>query len=970
MKRIHRIIASVCALAICATMAGCGDDKEKDKEGGTGSSNTVQAVPSDYTMVFPEKISGNLHNPGMGWITLEETSWAGKPDLGVSGQMDEVDVIGIQDAWGTIEREEGVFDWSRIDETIDYWVARGKRINLRICTDSQTLPETHSGSPVWLRDDYGVDYEWGVDKDCLLADLTDPVYQYFFDRFMRELADKYANNPYIDTVDIRGYGKWGEWHSGHDFADMSERITTLAKIVDVYARAFTASGKVLFLSATWEFDETMNPNAVAKTYEDYYKWQALDYATTTWDYVSIRRDGGAGNIIRYTQDAQFLSEFFRSGKNLPVCGEFMDGVDPALNRNYGMDTVESIDDILFTMHPNYCTVLGHINSEVARLVEIEGNRLYDRGNEKLGYRFAVDNARFPTTVQKGKEFTVETALSNSALGRFWMEGYDYAMLLLDGTGKEVCRGLAENFAPHTILNGTPVNFYTELTPDVPVGEYTLACAIVDAEGKPAIRMAMGTAEEYESKIYALGKIKVADAVDEPEKTYAETDAAGLKSYPFKKGNSYAVTFDYLPDFALKDFRYGSDAGFTITLNEDTPRELLRFWDVSGLIGRKTIVFTALTDAAGLSVGSDRFGSISVVGKVQIASLGGYHESFDGYDFTDMNAVYYPPVYDDVAIVTEGAVAGDSVELTGTLSRFNDLLQVDPNVYTLEKGSSYQISFDAKTTHPGGNACYFYLMLVDGDDRISIGEWLNRDDEGVQRYTYSFTVPETGDYVLTFGVKNQGSYLLDNILLTQYSGATSRAGANHASTLNKRLDLTGKGLGIVEGFEENAMNGSLMTYGFNRWGSYTHDPAKVIEGNTSVSSRIEKFYTTYLDEVQEPLEWFEFLYSNPRVVTFEPGKTYKIEFDYKVVEPLRNPVTGVNGYAYCLLRGSAGDRGNIDFARTSELGKTFELNETYHLEVTVTVGASNDYYFIVGTRQAGEIIIDNFKISLVEDEQTD
>ncbi len=957
MKKATKALASACALAVGLTAAGCG--------AATPSEQVVETVPSSYTVVQPEKISGNLHNPGMGWITLEETSWEGKPDLGVSGQMDEVDVIGIQDTWGMIEQEEGVYDWSRIDEVIDYWVARGKRINLRICTDSQTLPETHAGSPFWLREKYGVDYEWGAEKDCLLADLTDPVYQLYFKRFMAALAEKYGDNPYVETVDIRGYGKWGEWHSGHDFADMDERISTLEKIVDTYAEAFTESGKVLFLSATWEFDETMSPHAVAKNYEDYYTWQALDYATTAHENVSIRRDGGAGNIIRYTQDGRFIAEFFRSGKNLPICGEFMDGVDPALNRQYGMDTVGSIEDILFTMRPNYCTVLGHINSEVARLIEIEGNRMYDRGNEKLGYRFAVDSARFPNTVQKGKSFTVETTLSNSALGRFWMEGYDLAVLLLDGQGKEVCRSLTGNFAGHTVLNGAPVNYYTELTPDLPAGEYTLAYAIVDGSGAPAIRMAMGTAEEYESKVYKVGTIKVADSVKAPSKLFTATDAAGLASYKFKKGQSYTVTFDYTPDFDLADFKYGTNDGLTLTLNESKPRELLRWQDVSGLTGKKSVSFTALTDANGITVGSENFGSAKVE-KVYITTVGGYAESFDNYDFTKSDAVYYPLYLEQTNLVSQedGGIAGaSSVELVGLSSDWNDLLQVDPNVFTLKKGASYRVSFETKVTQAGGNGAFFYLMLVRGEERIPVGEWLNREDEGVQRYTYVFTVPEEGDYVLTFGMKSTGAYMLDNVLLTQLDGVKTVAGEAHASVVNTRPTID-KGLGILEGFEDQPMNGSLMTYGFNRWGSYTSDPDKVISGKRSVTSLIEDYYTTYRAEVEDYLEWFEFLYSNPRFVTFEANATYTIEFDYKVIKECRNPVTGTPGNCYCLLRGSAGDVGATNFAVTNELGKTFELNTVYHMTVTATVGDASDYYLLIGTHQAGEVIIDNVRITKV------
>ena len=944
MNKIKRITALACGCLLAAgSFAGCSKKQTNEP--------TV-TLPAGYTAVHPEKISGNLHNPGMGWIALEETTWQGKSDLGLSGDLEEVDVIGIQDTWGYIETKNGEFDFSRIDEAINYWTGKGKRINLRICTDSQQLPETHLGAPLWLYEDYGVGYEV-AEGQHVLTDLTDETYQFYFNRFMKKLAEKYGDNPYVETVDIRGYGWWGEWHSGHDFESYAERITTLSKIIDTYAQAFLDTGKVLFLSATFEFNETLNPHVVATKYEDYYVWQALDYGTKTWDYVSIRRDGGAANIIKYTQDGRFMSDYVRSGKNLPVCGEFAEGVDTALASTYGMDTVASMDDILFTMRPNYCTVLGWLNSEVARTVEAEGNRLLDRGNEKMGYRFAVDEARYPDTVQKDTAFTVETTLSNLAVGRFWLKGYDLALLLLDSEGKEVYRKATGNFAGHTVMNGEPVKYYTELKPDVPAGEYTLAYAIVDEEGTPAIRMAMGTKKEYESKIYSVGKIVVGDKVQKARETFVKTDREGLANYNFKKGSSYAITIEYNPLFNIADFKYGSNDGYILTQGDKSTREILRWQDVSGLQGRKTIVFTAQEDG-GMTVASDNFGDIAV-GNVYIETLGGFYESFDGYDFANKNAVYYPLDTDLVNLNAENVLCGThSVELESVSYGFNDLMKIDTDVLKLTNGAAYSVSFDAKTSIPGGNGAYFYVMLADGSNRISVGEWLERDDVGAKRFTYYFAVPDEGEYTLIFGVKNVGAYLVDNVLLTEYKGVKTVAGEDHESVINARRKITTT-FGDVEGFENQPMNGCTMTYGFNRWGHLTSDADKVIDGKVSFTSEVERFSS---ENPQN--DYFEFMYSNPLVIQLEANTEYTVEFDYKMYKPIESP-SGQKGYLYFLARSSK--LGYDEDKGYTRFGDSEELRKVYHMKITLTTGNSDDYYLILGSYYAGEIIIDNVKISL-------
>ncbi len=114
---------------------------------------------SNYQYVYPEKLSGNLNNPGMGWVTLEEPTYGGHPDMGTSGPLPEVSNVSLSTSWARIEVEEGVYDWTLMDQIIDYYVVRGKRINFRIVTDSLMLPNTYSGTPQWLFDKYDVAYE-------------------------------------------------------------------------------------------------------------------------------------------------------------------------------------------------------------------------------------------------------------------------------------------------------------------------------------------------------------------------------------------------------------------------------------------------------------------------------------------------------------------------------------------------------------------------------------------------------------------------------------------------------------------------------------------------------------------------------------------------------------------------------------------------------------------------------------------
>ena len=111
MKKVAKSI-SMGLLSSALLLAGCTSPT---------SSVPVMKNVSGYQTAYPTKVKGALHNVGMGWNALEEQTELGKMNLGHDGTLPEVDTIGIQTSWDIIEKEEGVFDWSLIDETIQYW---------------------------------------------------------------------------------------------------------------------------------------------------------------------------------------------------------------------------------------------------------------------------------------------------------------------------------------------------------------------------------------------------------------------------------------------------------------------------------------------------------------------------------------------------------------------------------------------------------------------------------------------------------------------------------------------------------------------------------------------------------------------------------------------------------------------------------------------------------------------------------
>lgn len=926
-------------------------------------------IPTGYSQNYTQAITGQLHNIGMGWNVLEEQTELGKLDLGKNGTLPECDSIGIQTSWGLIEKTPGEFDWSLIDKTIDYWTSIGKRINFRICTDSLNLPEVYFGAPEWINEaPYNVGYEeyqYSGDMMARVNDLADPTYQRLFENFMDKLAERYVNNPYLDSVDIRGYGMYGEWHSGHSFRNMQERMSTLSYIIDQYQKRFAKNGIELWLSCSWDYQGVNQDGSSAATYgnckyDDYLDWSSIRHAANLPN-VGYRRDGLAGNgCTKYATDEKAISDMFRSGKKVSFCGEYFLGISGYTSGSLGMDPVEATDELLFKSHMNYSSALGWVNSEAINIIESGHADVFDRGNQKMGYRFKVEKALFPNGVKQGKVAHVLTTLSNSSVGRLSRAGYNVRLMLIDGDGKVKQAYDNKAYDLRILANGEVMNIYSDFAVDknLASGDYTLAMAIVDKDGTPSIRL--GQVGNYNQKVYPLGKISVgkfkqAKEICEPI-TYAK-----LAKKKLNKNSHYELTFEYTPSVKLKDFIMGDDNGFEVRLtNGKDSITVLNWQDVSEEKAIKTVSFSTLDFANPRIeiVGTGIYKDNISVGNCRLDEQKGYIAQFnESYDLLSTNNVWYSD-NENAEVVNEGINGGASIALhSATPHKFSDALYSDSGLLKLKNNTSYTLSFDTKGDLVGGNGAYYYVKLVgDGVEDKMIGEWYDRPDEPQTNKTYSFVTGSGSNLHLVFGIKNIGGYFINNINILQNAKGSLITGPDHPIERNVRpYDSTRQAEDYVEGFENGNLHDSKFTYGFNRWGCLTNAKDEVISGEFSMCSRIETItYSAFKEN-----NWFEFLYSNSKYCKYEPKVRYKITFDYKIIEKLvLNTDPDTEGYIYMCFRSSKGASNDIKF------GTAIPVGETQHVTYYIKNVDATDSIFLMGVYGRGVVVIDNLIIEKV------
>jgi len=153
--------------------------------------------------------------------------------------------------------------------------------------------------------------------------------------------------------------------------------------------------------------------------------------------------------------------------------------------------------------------------------------------------------------------------------------------------------------------------------------------------------------------------------------------------------------------------------------------------------------------------------------------------------------------------------------------------------------------------------------------------------------------------------------------------------------------------VAEDFEEGHLGKFITTVPFNKKQSayITSDSSLVIAGRYS-----------FVAENKDPdSEWNDMLISNPDLIPFKPGGTYKIGFDYRVLK------FSPEKKMYAVAKSATG--GLDSFV---EAGLWYpESDKSGRIENTVTLKNYDDYFICWGIQGAGKLLLDNIVIEEVK-----
>lgn len=480
---IHKLLVLCLGAAIHAAAAAEPADPDK--------------LPASIT-VRPVDTGAALINPDMGWTihfySNIPANYGSK--LEPSDTLDDfpgVSTVYLRVPWAYLEPEEGKFNWALFDTPAQRWVARGKRMAMRVTCSENWLAY---GTPEWVRQAgaKGYSYEFGKGRSangkCWDPDFGDPVFLQKLDRFLAVMAARYDGNPNVAFIDIGTYGLWGEGHTlMSSQVPEAEAPELVKKHIDLHVKHFKKT--LLCIS-----DDVAGPSKPGRHFPE------TDYAISKG--VTLRDD----SILvqpppRSWYHAEMAQEFW---PHWPVILEHEHYGSSKTRGAWGDGSLlsKAVEDY----HASYMSIHWW-----PRELLNENRSLIDRINRRLGYRLQLREITWPGEVAIGQPFPVHTTWANAGVAPCYPGGF-MAVTLKDEKGGIVSVLVDEGFdlrelkpgpADHIPVSERQSEFVVgRIAPTTRPGEYAVYVSAGLRDGTP--RIALPLAEDDGQRRYKVGRI--------------------------------------------------------------------------------------------------------------------------------------------------------------------------------------------------------------------------------------------------------------------------------------------------------------------------------------------------------------------------------------------------------------------------------------------------------------------------------
>lgn len=461
---------------------------------------TASLEGADLVTVQPKDTGEALVNPDMGWTmhfysNIPQNYGSRLEPSDTVDDFPGLSTVYLRVPWAFIEPKEGQFNWALLDTPAQRWIAKGKRVALRLTCSENWMP---FATPEWVKNAgaKGYYYEFGkgrVEKGTTWdPDFGDPIFLEKLERFIKALAARYDGNPNVAFVDIGSYGMWGEGHTM-----MSSQVPEaqarewVKKHIDLHVKYFKHT--LLCIS-----DDVAGPQKPGRHFPE------TDYALSQG--VTLRDDS---ILVQPPPNSWFHAEMAQEfWPRWPVIleHEHYGGSKERGAWGDGSLLLKAVEDY----HASYMSIHWWPREELG-----ENRAVIDKVNKRMGYRLQLREISWPREVAIDHSFTVKCTWANAGVAPCYPGGF-VALTIKDKSDGVVSVLVDDGFDVRSLKTGAPDQIPTQeraceftighVAPVVRPGACSVFVSVGQRDGTP--RLALPLAGGDGQHRYKLGEITI------------------------------------------------------------------------------------------------------------------------------------------------------------------------------------------------------------------------------------------------------------------------------------------------------------------------------------------------------------------------------------------------------------------------------------------------------------------------------
>lgn len=501
MNLFFRHIALIISISLFPGMlSGLTENRNRDKTGKSNFINEEISIQPDNERL--------LRNPLNGWVVYGSTRaqndfWKkydnmNVPALGRSVKVsDYAHTLYIRSSWTDMNPEDGVYGW-HTDEGLKQLIQNAKdrkmRLAFRIVVDSRDKGYTFT--PQFVKEAGAKGY---VNRGKWSPFPDDPVFQKYFEKFIKAFAKEFNNPAEVDFIDGFSLGKWGEYHTVlYSTGDNTPRKAVFEWMTGLYLKHFTKVPVVvnyhrwIGTEKDWIDDskydresESLLDDAIRKGY-------------------SLRHDAfGMGTYYgswerRFAEKYRFRVPIIMEGGWIIKKHSYW--TDPRnYRRNYPQDVRLGEFEDAKEAHVN---MMDFRNGETESWFE-DSFELVQKFISEGGYRLYPDKVSLPIEVKNNSEIKIYHRWNNMGWGYCptnipqWNQKYKVAFALFDNNGQIKYTFVDHNTDLSKWIKDSPAEYEFILdTQKISKGNYTWAVGLVDVTSENKIGLEMAVKGEF------------------------------------------------------------------------------------------------------------------------------------------------------------------------------------------------------------------------------------------------------------------------------------------------------------------------------------------------------------------------------------------------------------------------------------------------------------------------------------------